>query len=410
MKKLFVALAFIAAVSFMATPSMALVGSPDPVVATNILQPFFLVSFDGNLDTLVALTNTKSQGPVGTKRLFYHWTLLDKESNHRANGDLGFSTWDVISLSVRNDLLPLVSDDGLKALEVDLDGNGVNDHWMGYLTYDSLSLDPTKPSTIDPLMGQMYLLNLQAGLASGVILPGREYAPRPVTFDQWIHGGPGWWSVQNSYLGDEWLPPIGTLPFPNFTDYEVFTAFAYATSKARENGYDPHQPDANGNPTVLFPIPEYIRLVPRFFLLNESAETFFFLWTSGNWGRWEQNGQFEPDKYEKVVNVCNEDEVCYSGQINIPYELNFIDVRRILPSAWTSPIGGWVDIAWYFDTKQSPVSGWDYPWYYSAVPLAAEWLGYSYQYAQSPNGSLNWGALFDVHRDVGTFVEGLPLP
>lgn len=405
MKKLFVALSFIAALVFVSTPSMALVGTPDPVTATNILQPFFLVSFDGNLDTVVTLTNTKSQGAVGPARLFYHWTLWDKESNHRANGDLKFTTWDVVSISIRNDFLPLVSDAGLKELEVDLNGDGVNDHWMGYITYDSMSWDITNPSTIDPLMGHMYLLNLQKGLASGVVLPGRELAQRGAEIDDVLHGD-GWWMTQNSFLGDEWLPPIGTLPFPTFTDFEAFTAFAYATSKARENGFDPHTVGQG----IIFPIPEYFRLVPRFFLLNASAETYFMIWTSGNWGRWEQNGQFEPDLYEKVVNICNEDEVCYSGQINIPYELNFIDVRTILPSSWTSPIGGWVDIAWYFDTKQSPIAGYDYPWYYSAVPLAAEWLGYSYQYASSSNASLNWGALFDVHRDVGTFVEGLPLP
>jgi hypothetical protein len=397
MKKLFVALSFIAAVTFMATPSMALVGSPDPVVATNILQPFFLVSFDGKLDTVVALTNVRG----GT--LVYHWTLWDKKSVHRANGDLKFTPYDVISLSMRTILNNFVSEEALEALEVDLDLDGVNDHYMGYMTYDSLVWDVTVANTVDPLMGHMYLLNLEMGLASGVNLAGRELTPRHDTFIDWVLGHifhNGWMSLQNSFLSDEWLPPVGTVPYPTFTDFEAFTAFAYATSKARENGYDPHANNIN------FPVPAYLRLLPRFFLLNDSAQTFVFLWSSGNWGKWEQDGQFQPDKYELVINMWNEEEVGFSGQINIPYELNFINVRRILPKAWAPPIGGWLDIKWSFDRRQSPVAGWDYPWYYSAVPLAAEWLAYSYQYAQSTNGSLNWGALFDVHRDVGTFVEG----
>jgi hypothetical protein len=397
MKKFFVALSFIAALVFVSTPSMALIGSPDPVTATNILQPFFLVSFDGNLDTVVTLTNTKSA------TLYYHWIIFDKRSVHRANGDLKFTEWDVIPISIRNDILPLVGSAGLKEMEVDLNNDGVNDHWMGYLTYESYSWDVTDLETVDPLMGQMYLLDLQHGLASGCNLAGRELAQRGDSpFD--VFHGDGYWFLQNSFLSDEWLPPIGTLPYPEFTDFEAFTAFAYATSKAREAGYNPHD---NG---IDLPIPAYMRLVPRWFLLNDSAETYVMLWSSGNWGKWEQDGLFDPDTYSLIVDVCNEDEICYSGQINIPYELNFINIRTVIPGAWNAlePIGGWVDIAWYFNTKQLPVAGWDYPWYYSAVPLAAEWLAYSYQFAQSPNGSLNWGALFEVHRDVGTLVEGLP--
>jgi hypothetical protein len=381
---------------------MALIGSPDPVTATNILQPFFLVSFDGNLDTVVALTNTKDYGTPSSP-LVYHWTVWSKQSVHITNGDLKFTKWDVIPISIKNDILPLVGD--LAALEVDLDGDGVNDHWMGYLTYDIVNLDPTNPETVDALMGHMYLLNLQAGLASGVILPGREYVPRGDSIWDVLHGDTAWF-LQNSFLSDEWLPPIlGQVPYPTFTDFEAFTAVAYATSKAREVGYNPHRESG-----IFFPLPAYLRLLPRFFLLNDSAQTYFFLWSSGNWGKWEQGGLFTPDTYNLIVNVCNEDEICFSETINIPYELNFLNIRKIMPGSWNTmePIGGWMEVAWYFTTEQGPVAGWEYPWYYSAVPLAAEWLMYDYQYAQSANGSLNWGALFDVHRDVGTLIDAAP--
>ena len=392
MKKIYIALAVLATL-FIAAPSMALVGTPDAVPGTNILQPFFLVSMDGKLDTLVTLTEVKG---IET---FAHWTCWSKKSKHRANGDLKWTPYDVVSLSIRDNILPLVSTTGLADMEVDLDDDGVNDHWMGYMTYDSSDFG----YTADNLIGHMYVINLVEGLAAGVVIPGREYAPRQAFPD---HGNPGWWLEQNSFLSDEWLPPIGTLPFPTFTDFEAFTAFAYATSKARENGFNPHIGSGD------LPIPGYIALLPRWFLLNSSAETFFFIWSSGNWGEWEQGGLFDPDTYEVVVNVWDEEEVGYSAQINIPYELNFVDIKTVIPNSWimATPIGGWVDIRWAFNRLESPIPGWDYPWYYSAVPLAAEWLGYSYQYAKSPSAAVNWGTLFEMHRDVGTYVSGFDLP
>ncbi len=383
MKKVFIALSILAAL-FVATPSMALVGTPDAVPGTNILQPFFLVSFDGTLNTLVTITEVEGfSGSV-------HWTIRDKKSIHRANGNTGYTPYDVVSVSI-SALLTNVSPDGLAALEVDLDLDGDNDHYMGYVEYDNSN------PTADNLIGHQYVINLANGLASGVVLPAREYAPVGVNGP---HALVGWHVEQNSFLGTEWLPPIGQLPYPEFTDYEAFTAFSYATSKAREQGYNPHA-------DMDFPIPAYFRLLPRYFLLNDSAETFFFIWSSGNWGEWEQNGLFEPDTNLVVVNIYDEEENGLSGQINLPYELNFVNVRRILPAAWGN-VGGWIDVRWSFDTKQAPVADADYPWYYSAVPLASEWLGYSYQYAASDTAALNWGALFEMHRDVGTFVEGSP--
>ena len=411
MKKIYIALAVLATL-FIASPSMALVGTPDAVPGTNILQPFFVVSFDGMLDTLVTLTEVKGV------RASTHWQMRDKESNHVGNGDLPYTPYDVIPLSIRQ-MLTHISATGLESLEVDLNGDGVMDHWMGYMEYDNNwawrpGVDGVVPmlingvlnplwrnvNTYDNLIGHMYVIALLDGLASGVVLPGRELANRNDNTP--LHGGAGWWLEQNSYLSDAWLPPAGTMPFPEFTDYEAFTAFAYATSKARENGFNPHT--ASG----VLPIPAYFRLLPRYFLLNDTAETFFFIWSSGNWGRWEQGGLFDPDTYKLVVNIWNEEELGYSGQINVPYELNFVDIRTMLPSSWAAPIGGWVDIRWDFDRNESPITGWDYPWYYSAIPLAAEWLGYSYQFASSPNATLNWGTLFEMHRDVGTFVIGFP--
>lgn len=384
-------------------------------------SPFFLVSFDGKLNTLTTITEVKGVSNA------VHWTVWTKKSVHAGNGDIPYTKYDVMVIDVAQVLRDYVSSSGLEALEVDLDQDGDNDHWMGYITFengwawqpgvDNLPGTPNDLTTYDNLIAHMYLVNLAEGLASGVVIPARELAYRQIVGLQnppWQ----GWSPLQNTYVDTTWLPPIGQLPFPRFTDYEAYTAFAYATSKARECGYNPFRflPDEPGDPVL--PVPAYFRLLPRYFLLNDSSETFFFIWSSGNWGSWEQGGMFTPDTYLVPVDIYDEDEHRFSTQINIPYELNFINVKPILPGSWTPPIGGWVDIRWSFLFEDLPVlipdPGDDdfideYPWVYSAVPLAAEWIAYSYQYAASASANLNWGALFEVHRDVGTFVNAVDL-
>ena len=418
MKKIFIALSFLAALAFTASPSMALVGTPDAVPGTHVLQPFFLVSFDGKLNTLTTITEVKGV------RSSVHWTVWTQKSEHAGNGTLPYTPFDVISIDVKYMLENWCSGAGLTALEVDLDNDGVNDHWMGYITYENAwawqpGIDnfpgfTRDLTTYDNLIGHMYLINLGEGLASGVTIPARELAYRGIPgFDPNRPGLPGWWLPQNSYLDTTWLPPVGQLPMPRFTDYETFTAFSYATSKARENGFIP----LFQTPMTILPVPQYFRLLPRYFLLNDASDTFFFIWSSGNWGTWEQGGMFDPDIYTVPVDIFDEDEHKFSVQINIPYELNFVNIKPILPGSWNPPIGGWVDIRWDFLYENLPFlfqdanDDWisEYPWAYSAVPMGSEWLAYSYQYAQSATSSTNWGTLFEVHRDVGTLINALGL-
>jgi len=408
MKKFFLAIAVVAVVGFMAAPSQALVGMPDDVPGTDVLLPFFIVSMDGapgnrGDNTLVTITEVKQYAG------FFHWTIWDKKSRHVADGDQPYTPFDVVPLSLYALITTQVGAGGLADLEVDLDGDGIMDHYMGYMTFENYVYKGTCvegcPASErifpDNLIGHVYVVDLLRGQAAGTTIPAREYTPRDTT--PWDCNG--WQYTQNTAIGLEYVPVVGNLPIPYFTDFEVFNAFAYRTSKMREEGDCP----------VLLPlfddelvgVPSYFRLLPRYFLYDANASNHIFVWTSGNWGSFFEGGQFDPDRYNVVIDIFDETERWRSGQINIPYEVNFVDVKDILPSSWLPgpSIGGWLNIEWDYHCVNTWTPEFEYPWVFDAVPLAAEWLAYSWQRADGPFPGLNWAALFDVHRDVGTWTD-----
>jgi len=333
----------------------------------------------------MALTEVRGSAVPGQN---LHWYIMDRTSKERANGEEPYTKYDVVVLNAKDLVLDNCSVDALKALEVDLNEDGVNEYYMGYIVYENSVLGT------DNFIGHMYVVDIPTGRASGAIIPAREYAPRSATADPL--DPEAYWPMQNSYLNAEWLPPVGILPFPNFTDYEVFTAAALAYSKDRE-----HSAQAAD-----IELPTWFRLLPRYYLKNGTGETFFFIWSSGNWGKFYDDGLFSEEEYNVVINIYDEDETVRSGYINIPYELNFINVRNAIPSSWLGvALGGWFDIRWDINCVQTWDQKQDFPWIYDAIPLAAEWLGYSYQYAFEATADLNWNALFPMHRDVDTLTH-----
>jgi hypothetical protein len=408
MKKFIAVAAMLSVMFFGIGTSQALVGMPDAVPGTHLIQPFFLVPIpgtNGTDNTLMALTEV---GGLAVRGQDLHWTIWNRHSEHMANGNEPYTAFDVVVLNAQDLVLDNCSVDQLKALEVDLDEDPTtgnirgNEYYMGYITYENsntvmVAPDPLIPDVgvgADNFIGHMYIVDIPTGRASGAIIPAREWAPRSVTGDP--VDPDQYWPMQNAYLDTSWIPPIGTLPFPNFTDYEVFTAVALAYSKDREHSDD----------GAAIELPTWFRLLPRYYLKDGTGETFFFIWTSGNWGKFFDDGLFDPDKYNVVINMYTEDETVRSGTLNLPYELNYINVRNTVPSSWLGvALGGWFDIRWDIECVFTWDPAVDFPWGYDAIPLAAEWLGYSYQYAHSPDKSLNWNALYPMHRDVEVLVD-----
>jgi hypothetical protein len=389
MKKLILALSIVGILGLGIVPAQALVGMPDAVPGTHLIQPFFLVPIpgtDGTDNTLMAMTEVRGFGgteigsPCNGK---LHWTIYNRHSKKLVDGKVPYTKYDVVVLNAADLIYNNCSVDDLKALEVDLNEDGVNEYYMGYITYmNTICCE-------DNFIGHMYVVDMPTGRASGAILPAREYAPRcDDPCDSKCY-----WPQQNACLDTHYIPPIGTLPTPNFTDYEVFTPFALAYSKCREH---------SDWPCRAWMMPEWFRLLPRYYLKDHTGETFFFIWTSGNWGEFfEGAGVIDPDAYSVDMLMYDEDEHCRSGWINLPYELNFVNVRHKIPTAWLdTALGGWFDIYWEISCIDTWDPDWEFPYLWDAVPLAAEWLGYSYQYAFEDSLGLNWNALFPIHRDV----------
>jgi hypothetical protein len=407
MKKFIAVAAMLSVIFFGFGTSHALVGMPDAVPGTHLIQPFFLVPIpgtNGTDNTLMALTEV---GGLAVKGQNLHWTIWNRHSEHMADGNEPYTAFDVVVLNAMDLVLDNCSADALKSLEVDLNEDGINEYYMGYITYENSNTvkeecdledfdhDLTWAECgVDNFIGHMYVVDIPTGRASGSILPAREWAGRHPE-----HGplfAEAYWPMQNSYLDTSWIPAVGILPGPNFTDYEVFTAVALAYSRDREHSAQ----------NAEIELPTWFRLLPRYFLKDGTGETFFFIWTSGNWGKLFDDGLASPDKYNVVVNIFDEEETCLSGFINLPYELNFINVRNRIPKGWLGvALGGWFDIRWDIACLNTWDPDVDFPWGYDAIPLAAEWLGYSYQYAHDAALDLNWNALFPMHRDVDKLVD-----
>jgi hypothetical protein len=180
MKK-FIAVAAILSVMFLGIgTSQALVGMPDAVPGTHLVQPFFLVPIPGTSgtdNTLMTFTEVKGLD-VGGQNL--HWTIWNRHSKHMADGNVPYTPFDVVVLNAQELVLDSVSELMLEELEVDLDRNGINDYYMGYITYENsntviVAPDPGVPGVpgprVDPdvgvgadnFIGHMYIVDIPTG-------------------------------------------------------------------------------------------------------------------------------------------------------------------------------------------------------------------------------------------------------
>lgn len=132
-------------------------------------------------------------------------------------------------------------------------------------------------------------------------------------------------------------------------------------------------------------------LYPRYYIHNNLADT---------WNWWiilkGENGSsaFDPGQKHVLEGVlCNEDEVCSSLSIDIPDELNIIDVAPYVPAALglTYPKAGFAML----DTDT--VEG-------QADPAVATFdtfttLGWSYERASASSIAASWDVIHPMHRD-----------
>ncbi len=337
MKKTFIALAVLAALAFGAVPSQALIGTPDAVPGTNVLVPFFIVSKSGygNEDALIAITEVGK----ATTNFTLKYVMYNRTSGKHKDFQTTMTPKDVFAVKA-SELIDYLTTSERTAYEYDLNGDGTNDSYIGYIEfYPYGSYQP-----IDTLHGYVLVYDLAAGKAGGYLGASREYAGT----------GYGTSSLQRSSM-------INT---GSLSPMEAFSGNAYSAGKELLAGRT-----AVGA--------SWFQLSPRYYVLNASAENYFFIWADRNLGT---DGSVTLNYYDEAENPI-------STSIDLPYELNVLNVKKdLLPATNTTyPSAGWVDITMTASTART----------------ITEWLGYNYMLAAGA-ASETWLAIFDIHRDAAS--------
>ena len=387
MKKFFIALSVLAALTLSVVPSQALVGMPDRVPA-NELVSFFVVSIDQTLDTLIIIDEVGNfSGDSTTTQRSLHWKMWDPRSNHKADRSIPYTRNDVVAISCRDIIFNTLNPLERVSLEADLDTDGVNESYIGYVTWnDEISNTAVEQSDRNHFVGKMYIVNLAGGIGSGVSIAGRESLLALGT----VGVAPG----VNEFMAQQSDASSVTGATITYTSVrEGFSPVAYATTAYRQMNelrpaiWDELADVAANSTTFAF------RLLPRWYLYTSAGENTVFVWKSMNS---PAPVGVAAASWSFSVNIYDNEEHPTSKQINLPDELNFIDVREVVPPDWIPTSGtmaGWIDIRFPSTSGSAgnPV-GWAF----------MDFLCYSWQRSANASASLNWSALYESHREVST--------
>jgi len=283
MKKFFLALSVLAVLTFAAVPSQALVSMPDAVPGSDIIAPWFLAEISGGEDTLVTIQEVK--GAATTLHIY----VYDRSSEKRYDVTTALTGYDVESWNIKSSFVDGMSSTNRAALEIDLDGDGTNDHYAGYVVFDNeVTLSPNN------LVAFAYQVDLAAGVASGAFIPARER--------------------EGNAIGEDYVDANGM---------EQWDAEALVSAKAKLAGL------ADQTATQF-------SLYPRYFIYDSNGQNYFFIWKE----------TADTTSFTPHVNFYDNAENAISSTFTMAYELNVLNVRDLLPDGLFSayPYVGWVDL------------------------------------------------------------------
>ena len=371
MKKLIAVAAMLSVMFFGFGTSQALVGMPDDVVATDILVPWIYVSMPGfgNENTLITVTEVNGMALPNTALM--GWVNdIDSVPVFNFGAELTpFDVWGIDGLALIN-LMPLLAQ---QALEIDVDLDGVNDHWAGYVYLYNLNY-------LQNLMSHVYQVYLPAGMAAGIKGVGMEC--RPYADVQYQSNGPNaipfstfnWmdeaFSAHALWAGEWFLSVAAPLPAPV---------------------PNPVLPAVTGNVNNF-------RLMPRFFVMDDQGENLLMIWTETFYTDILTPGNVHCWFYD-------EDEFGLSANIPVDHELNIIRLRDILPGglfAGVYPYGGWINIQTPDIFNAGIISPqWNFDQNGNGITDGAErpWLVYSWQRAYGPAAEA-WEVIHAADRQV----------
>ena len=341
MKKFFIALSVLAALALCVVPSQANMGLPDDVPGCDAVLPFLVGMSAPAINTLVVFTDVRGYGAPPSAPApngwCFHYTVNTINSVTVYNDNLCGTNYDVVATDAYS-ILQLMAPAIRVQLEIDLDGDGINDHWAGYIYFDQ-----TRPIR-NQMIGQTLLLNLQQGQAAAANT---------------------WFKEISYYAG----PPM-TAGF-----IEEWSADSLARAEQRENLFAPAPATAFG-------------LYPRYFINDaNTGQTCLIIWKSENWLAVPPDRAVIPFLH---ILFYNAEEKPVSSNLPLPHELNIVCLDPdYLPNTLHSgvyPKEGWIAI------EVPDISG-------AGFWGDTEWAGYTWTFATGA-ASESWSYLTQMHRDV----------
>ncbi|MBW2708395.1 MAG: hypothetical protein JRD04_03775 [Deltaproteobacteria bacterium] len=307
MKKFFIALSVLAALMLSVVPSQALIGVPDDAPGTDAVVPFICdISGTTGLNTLIVFTDVGILDGID-----FHYTINTVRSVTVFDDTLTGTHGDVVSTDAFTEIAKMAS--AIRSsLEVDIDGDGVNDHYAGYIYYDN-----EVGTDVNSVVGQFYFVNLANGIAAAANVPMKEYnAALPVAFQAQM------------------------APAAQFV--ELFSANALQGAEDLQAGLAaPTDATSFG-------------LYPRFYIGASGDSTWLIFWKSANTIPGTLHINFWDTAEDKV-----------SSNIPLDDELTIIDLEPYLPAGLFAnyPKEGWIDLEWDTNTaalRNLEILGWTY--------------------------------------------------
>jgi len=419
MKKMFVVFSVLMAITLVAAPSYALMGIDDPVNGTDFIVPFIVEMPIGGtgLDTSIMVQEVSGNpalggpSPVAKAVGSLHWTILSPVSAHILDRYVGFTAGDVVTLSVRALLTPATAGQ-LAQLEVDLNSDGVADHYAGYLYGQNM----TTAIQTDNLYAMFYYADLLSGRASGSYAAMKEFVGVPpvpnvanfaingsnaigFVYEQCARANPngttgtaaGFWTENGTNTRTDFQNVLNTGQAMESFSPAAYFYTAYRQLYPGANGvFNVGVPRTSAALLALTPNLNFVEFTPRWYFYNANAESYIILWKNRNHNQVGVNNLV-------TVNIWSNDERFTSLDIPLPSELNIIRMRDYVPADYISGgangDGGWVDIR-IADAGSPFTHGFLQNWRYT------EFLIWTWTIA-SDAAATNWASLWN-DRTVGT--------
>jgi hypothetical protein len=394
MKKIFIALSVLVALAFGAIPSMAVEGTVDDVLSNNVTVPFFLISrtpttMGDTENTLVVIHEMGGlvRSPTNINNRF-HGIIYSINSAIVFDWNFTLTPFDAEQFYVHSilELFGPAGSPALAPLEVTVNGQTF---YAGYIIISNVD-----HPTAEHVGSWVYQVALSAGRAAAAKLPSREYALGALVTAQGgaINGVPFGLGPGTAYGQREYDFVAGAT-----TAYEGWSANALAHSQERalgivtttNNGVIPAV-DVAGLGLQPAGVVNDWALWPRYYLLDPTGETFWFIWLN------TRLGAAPAFAYNMHVDWWNETENMLSTTVSLDNELNIIDVRAEVPA---SHITGSNDFGMArFRWQDPPALG-----YALLTPRirAVDMVVYSYQMAAGP-AAISWNVLERGFVSVGT--------